>query len=133
MKEKTFSRILEINSEEDMMKFNKFEFKNPHKLRFSVLYASAKGRAKSSNYTSALEAFRSWCKKPVIAGTLPMITVRTHYGDFEGSAPLDFDIRSIDKHAPFQTVFQTVLAYQKFLDKVTDYVAFLEESHPEVL
>ncbi len=129
MKEETHSEILKIDNEEDMMKFNKFDFKNPYKLRFDVLYTSAKNTSKSSNYTSALEAFRSWWKKPFRFGHLPMITVRTRYGDFEGSTPLDFDARSIDGYAPFQTV----LAYQKFLDKVTDYVAFLEESHPEVL
>lgn len=129
MNEETHEAILSIGNEEDMLKFNKFDFKNPYKLRFDVIYSSAKGRVKSSNYTSALEAFRSWWKKPVRVNTLPMITVRTRYGDFEGSTPFDFDARSIDGYAPFQTV----LAYQKFLDKITEYVAFLEESHPEAL
>lgn len=117
MKNDTLQLIAAVKTEEDMMKFNKFDFKNEYKVRFLVFSLTATCENKVSDYATPLEAFRSWNKKKIRCNRMPFVVVRTR------SMNIIFSIADLETHTPCEKT----MGYQKFLYKVSERIQYIED------
>ena len=117
MKNKTLQLIAAVKTEEDMMKFNKFDFKNEYKVRFLVFSSTATCENKVSEYSGPLKAFRSWNKKKIRCAHLPFVVVRTK------GMNITFDVTDLETHTPYGKT----MAYQEFLYKVSERIQYIED------
>ena len=131
MKDETFENIMSIKSEDQLLRFNKFEFKNPRKIKFVLFNTTLTQEGKTREFTSALEAFRAWYKSLGKNTKSPFILIATPFPMDQPGQPvytgLSFDHRDLEVYTPAQIT----LAYQKLLDRITDLVKSLVEQHPE--
>ena len=120
MKQETSNLISNISTEEDLKKFNKFEFNNKHKIAFFVYYNTAKCYSEHHETTSPLKAFRLWRNKKSRCGYLPSISVN------ERGINVDFSSSDLEFHDPANIA----RSYQYFLDRLSDNIAYVEETNP---
>ena len=117
MKNDTLQLIAAVKTEEDMMKFNKFDFKNEYKVRFLVFSSTATCENKVSEYSTPLKAFRSWNKKKIRCNHMPFVLVRTR------GMNITFSLADLESHTPYGKT----IAYQEFLYKVSERIQYIED------
>ena len=117
MKDDTLQLISAVKTEEDMMRFSRFDFKNEYKARFLVFSLNTTCEIEVSDYASPLKAFRSWNKKEIRCNHMPFVVVRTR------SANITFSLADLETHTPYGKT----IAYQEFLYKVSERIQYNED------
>lgn len=99
-----------------------FEFHNLHNLTFTVHFTKAAGYVGYKDFSDATKAFRFWLNKPMRRNSQPFISVKPQHGD---SFPFHFHESGYS--------WQIALKYLEYLQKIEDWVKFLEKEHPDEL
>ncbi|MCK5012857.1 MAG: hypothetical protein KAS66_03475 [Candidatus Omnitrophica bacterium] len=113
MKNKTLQLIADVKTEEDMMRFSRFDFKNEYKARFLVFSLNTTCEIEVSDYASPLKAFRSWNKKEIRCNRMPFVK----------SMDSTFSLADLEIHTPCEKT----KAYQEFLYKVSERIQYIED------
>ncbi len=99
-----------------------FDFPNPYNLIFTVYYTLAKGTSVHKDFTNPTQAFNKWLKTPMRRNSTPFISVKPPNSD---SFPHHFHAQGLP--------FQIGLRYIEYLEKIEEWVKFLEDAHPDDL
>lgn len=127
LRKQLVSRDEEINITKDKLRDDiYFDFPNPYNLIFTVYYTTAKGYAVHKDFTNPTQAFHKWIKTPMRRNSAPFISVRPQNSN-NNSAGFPYDYNESGYS------FQIALRYIEYLERIEEWVKFLEEAHPNDL